>query len=186
MISVFFYYVFYASVILVYGIGMERTVFLSAEKKRLGLKAFKMLITTVSASALSYLFVTSLLVPAELSELYPLVVLLFFVPLSVFVEAIIRITTKSSAVEFSVSLLFVFLSVSESTSLSECVFISFVSVLSFFGFIPLMYSLCRKVDLYEGKTANSRNAFVLSSIAIIMLILLCWNVSWLNKGVFQW
>ena len=71
MFSVFFYYITYASIVLVYGIGMERAVFLSGNKNPLWLKAIKMLITARSVSALSYLFVNSLLVPAELAELYP-------------------------------------------------------------------------------------------------------------------
>ena len=71
MFSVFFYYISYASIVLVYGIGMERAVYLSGNKNPLWLKAIKMLITASSVSALSYLFVNSLLVPAELSELYP-------------------------------------------------------------------------------------------------------------------
>ena len=161
MFSVFFYYITYASIVLVYGIGMERAVFLSGNKNPLWLKAIKMLITASSVSALSYLFVNSLLVPAELAELYPF------------------------AVEFSISLLFIFVAITESSSLAECVFITCICVLSFFIFIPFVYSLCRKFDLYGGRTECSRNNFILASIAIIMLILLCWNVSWLNKGVFQ-
>ena len=186
MFSIFFYYISYASIVLVYGIGIERAVFLSGNKNPLWLKAIKMLITASSVSALSYLFANSLLVPADLAELYPFAVILIFIPVSVFIEAIIRITTKISAVEFSISLLFIFVGLTESVSLAECVFITCICVLSFFVFIPFVYSLCRKFDLYGGRSECSRNNFILASIAIIMLILLCWNVSWLNKGVFQW
>lgn len=186
MLSVLFYYISYASIVLVYGIGMERAVFLSGNKGPLFIKAMKMLITASSVSALSYLFVNLLLVPNELSELYPFAVLLIFIPVSVFIEAIVRITTKTSAVEFSISILFIFIGLTESASLAECVFIVCVCVVSFFIFIPLFHSLCRKFDLYGGRSEVSRNSFVLASIAIIMLILLCWNVAWMNKGVFQW
>ncbi|UKI54577.1 MAG: hypothetical protein L6V90_07740 [Treponema succinifaciens] len=120
-------------------------MFLSGNKNPLWLKAIKMLITASSVSALSYLFVNSLLVPAELAELYPFAVLLIFIPVSVFIEAIIRITTKISAVEFSISLLFIFVAITESSSLAECVFITCICVLSFFIFIPFCLFSLQKI-----------------------------------------
>lgn len=186
MIAIFFYYVFYASAVFIYGAGIDRAVSLVDKRRHLALKASKMIICTSSTSALSYLFVNGLLVPADLGELYPFAVVLIFSAISVFTEAIIRITAKVNAAEFGVTLLFIFIALSESASLSGCVFISCVCVLSFFLCIPLLYVVSRRIELEERRHEHEKTMIVLASVAVIAIILLCWNVSWLNKGVFRW
>ena len=183
MINTILYYVFFSSVVLVYGIGIQRSVTLSKKKHDLLLKAVKMLICVSSTSALSYMLVYWLLVPLDLAELYPFVVILFFLAISVFIEAIIRITAKISAVESGVAIIFIFIALTESTSFSECVFISVTAVISFFEIIPFIIAIGRRNDLNGRKQEYEKTGFLLVSIAIIMLMLLSWNVTWLNKGV---
>ena len=151
MINTIFYYVFFSSVVLVYGIGIQRSVTLSKKKHDLLLKAVKMLICVSSTSALSYMLVYWLLVPLNLAELYPFVVILFFLAISVFIEAIIRITAKISAVESGVAIIFIFIALTESTSFSECVFISVMAVFSFFAIIPFIIAINRRNDLNGRK-----------------------------------
>lgn len=182
----FFYYVFYASVVFIYGVGIDRAVSLSVKRRHLALKASKMIICTSSTSALSYLFVNGLLVSADLGELYPFAVILIFSAISVFTEAIIRITAKISAAEFGITLLFIFIALSESSSLAGCVFISCICVLSFFMCIPLLYAVSRRTELSGRRQEHKKTGIVFASVAIITVILLCWNVSWLNRGAFRW
>ena len=132
MISTILYYLFFSSIVLVYGIGIERSIVLSKKQHDIMIKALKMIICVSSTSALSYMVVYWLLVPVDLTELYPFVVILFFLAISVFVEAIIRITAKISAVESGITLMFIFIGLTESNSFGECVFISVLCVVSFF------------------------------------------------------
>lgn len=183
MISTFFYYVFFSSVILIYGIGIERSIVLSKKRNDLLIKGVKMLLCVSSTSALSYLIVNGILIPADLGELYPFVVILFFLSISVFVEAIIRITVKISAVESGISLMFVFLGLTESNSFAECVYISCLSIFTFFISIPFAVSISHRMELNGHKQEFEKNSFILLSFAVVMLVVLSWNVSWLNKGV---
>lgn len=184
MLSTLIYYVFYSSVVLIYGIGFSRTVPLSKKKHDLYIKFLKMIICVSSTSALSYLVVNGILVPADLGELYPFVVILMFLAISVFIEAIIRITVKISAVESAVSLMFIFLGITESTSFGECVYISCLSVLSFFFVIPFISSFSRRMELNGFKQEYEKNNFLLISLAAAVFVLLAWNISWLNRISF--
>lgn len=184
MISTILYYVFYSSIVLVYGIGIERIMILSKKQHDLFLKATKMLICVSSTSSLSYLVINWLLVPIDLAELYPFIIILIFLAISVFVEAIIRITTKISAVESGIALMFIFIGITESNSFGECVFISILCILSFFILIPFIIALTRRNNLNGLKQEYEKNGFLLVSIVIIMFVLLSWSVSWINKGVF--
>lgn len=183
MIATFFYYIFFSSVLLIYGIGIERSVTLSKKKHDILIKAVKMLICVSSTSALSYLIVNGVLIPADLGELYPFIVILFFLAISVFIEAIIRITIKISAVESGISLMFIFIGLTESNNFGECVYISCLSIFSFLFSIPFAISISRRMELNGRKQEFEKNSFILISFAIVMLMVLSWNVTWLNRGV---
>ena len=184
MIGSLFYYIFYSSVVLIYGIGIERSFFLSKKKHDIFIKMTKMILCVSSTSALSYLIVNWLLVPSDLAELYPFVVILLFLAISVFIEAIIRITARISAVESGIAIMFVLIGLTESNSFGECVFISCLSIISFFVVVPFVFAITRRNDLNRKKLEYEKTGFLLVSIAIIMFIVLSWNVSWLNKGAF--
>ncbi len=185
MLQNLFYYLIYSSVVLVYGIGIERAGALSKKQNRLFIKAIKMLICVTSTTSLSYLFVKGLLVPAGYADLYPFFTILIFISISVFVETIIRITSKVSANEFGTSLLFIFISLSEGLSLADSVLISCICVLSLFATIPIIYSIHYRLDLNAFKKESDKTSYVLISLAIIMLILLFWNNTWLNMGAYK-
>ncbi|MCQ2247429.1 MAG: hypothetical protein MJZ50_00300 [Treponema sp.] len=185
MLYTLLYYVCFSSAVLVYGIGIERAIYLSKKRNDILIKAIKLFLTITSTSALSYLLVNSLFVPADLAELYPFVVILLFICLSVFIEIIIRISTKINAQEFGVSILFTFIAVSEGSSFAECVYISCLCGLSFFAVVPFIYSVCHRMDMTSYKQDYQKLNYTIVSIAIFAIILLAWNVSWLNKGVFQ-
>lgn len=182
MFSSFFYYAFYASAVLIYGVGFERSISLSKEKHSAKLKAVKMFICVSSSSALSYLFVNGFLVPADLGELYPFATFLIFVSISLFVEAIIRITAKTNASEFSAALLSVFLGLSETSSIAECVFASCVSSLSFFVMIPIFRAISLRLAENPSTHKDNISYQLFATAAVLMLVTLCWNVSWLSGG----
>lgn len=185
MLSSFFYYAFYASAVLIYGVGFERSISLSQEKRGAKLKAVKMFICVSSSSALSHLFVSGFLVPADLAELYPFATFLIFVSISLFVESIIRITAKTNASEFSVALLSVFIGLTESSSIAECVFASCVSSLSFFIMIPLLRAISLRLSDNSFAKENNINYQLFATAAVLVLVTLCWNVSWLSGGAVK-
>ena len=183
MLYSFFFYIFASSAILISANGLNRVLIYSQSPKPGTIKCIKMLISVVSSAALSYLFSAKLLLIADLSELYPFTAMLIFPLISVFVESIIRIASRTSSAEFAISFMSVLLAVGESTSLLECMLISATCVIAFFVIIPFLSAIRKRVNA-SGK--NSRDFFLIAvSAAIIIIITLAWNVSWLNPGVLK-
>ena len=79
-----FYYVFFSSVVFIYGIGIERTSILCLKRRSIVLKMIKMLICVTSTTSLTYLISSKILVPQELGELFPFIAILIFLSISVF------------------------------------------------------------------------------------------------------
>jgi len=186
MISNLLYYTIFASALLLYGVGIERSTVLASKHRHIYLRMIKMLICVSSTSTLVYLFSTNVLIPAGLGELYPFVAALIFTVISVFIEIIIRITAKISAAEFGSAYLFILIGVNESLSLPECLLNSCMCIVSLFIAIPFIYSIKHRIELNEQRPEYEKMSTLLITIAIITLILTTWNISWLNKGVFEW
>ena len=182
----FVYYFIYASSVLIYGIGLSKVSLLSVRHDHILISMFKMLCSVISTATLVYLVNVYILVPAHLSELYPLVTVLFFSAIAVFFESIIRITAKISTTDFSISILCILVGVGESLSLSECILNSSLCVLSFFFMIPILYSIRKRIEIVRPSDDFEGISLLLVSIALIIIIFMFAGVSWLNKGVFPW
>lgn len=176
------FYIIVSSTVMIYGAGLNRAVVFSYSPHQSMFKLLKMFLVVITASTLSYLVSAKFLMIADLSELYPFTSLLIFMIISSFIESIIRITAKISASEFAISYLFVLIGTGESTSLTECLLISSSCILSFFMLIPFIIAIRYRSSVRQK---NSKDFFLIYiSIAIIIIITLAWNVSWLNPKVF--
>ncbi|MCH5290944.1 MAG: hypothetical protein J1D88_04170 [Treponema sp.] len=179
------YYCLYTSVVLVYGIGINRATVLCVNSRHLVLYAIKMLLSVSATATLVYLIAVHLLIPVRLLELFPFVAVLIFAVIAMFIESIVRITARTNASEFGVSMLCILLSVNESTSLGECVVNACLCALSFFCFIPFLYAIRKRVEISGTGKQFENLSLIFISVALIMIAMLVWNVSWLNPGVFQ-
>jgi Na+-translocating ferredoxin:NAD+ oxidoreductase RnfA subunit len=179
------YYLFYCSIVLLYGIGLNHAT-AAAKKPSLWLLHFtKAIITVPVTTVLSWLFIKVILTPCRLSELYPLVCILIFIAVSVFSEIFIRITTGKSTAEFTVSFLSVLLSINEGSSLFFAFIISLFCVLSFYLLLPFIYALNKRIEVTGAISDFKKNILILLSLAAVMIILDGWNVSWLSTGVLK-
>ncbi|MDY4902510.1 MAG: hypothetical protein SO116_06520 [Treponema sp.] len=183
MLSNFLFYFICSSAVLIYGIGLNRVVVFSNNPKSFALKAFKMLACVSSTVALTYLLCGKVFIKADLSELYPFVALLIFTGVSVFLEVIVRITSRINTSEFAVSFLCILLGLGEGTKLSESILISCFSAAAFYILVPVLYAIRKRLDV-KGKNVK---VFILIylSIAVIIITLLAWNVTWLNPEVLK-
>ena len=168
------YYVVYTSALCFYGIGANRALVISEHPRKLLGAAVRMLLAISSSAALTYLVAAKVLLRANLMELYPFAAVLIFSCISIFIESIIRVATGHSASEYTVSLLAVLMAVNESTSVLESVVIACLCECSFFFCIILLYAIRRRI--------GDRQNLLIISLAIIIIILLAWNVSWINQG----
>ncbi len=173
LLTDFFFYVLFAASVFVYGIGINRSFSISEHPRKLLNGAIKMFISISSSSAITYLIAVKILLPVHLTEAYPLAAVLVFSTISIFIESVVRITTKKSAAEYTVAILSVLLGVNESSSLFECVVISCFCAVSFLISILVFYMLRKKF-------AN-KAAVIIISLCIIIIAMHFWNVSWFSN-----
>ena len=185
MLSDILYYFVYASAVLLYGIGLDRIGVLSPKPSHGFLGCLKMIFSVSASSVIAYLINSALLVPAHLTELAPFFAILVFVLFAVFMETIIRISAKISVAESCVSFLCVLLGLTEGSSIASCLIISCLSVILFYLFVPVLFAIRRRIKLSPLPRAFRNESVIFISIAIIMIVLLAWNVSWLNPGVLK-
>ena len=168
--------------VFLYGIGLNRAVIISSSPKGLALSFMKSLFAAVSAVALSYLVIQNLLVPLSLQELFPLVCILIFLIVSVFIEVLIRLTVNSTITEFSVSFLCVLLAINESLTLVEAILFVMCCLTSFYILIPVLAALRRRNE-HASPLPVFKNSLILFSLAILILFVLVFDASWLNGGI---
>lgn len=168
--------------VFLYGIGLNRAVIISSSPKGLALSCMKSLLASVSTVALSFVVIQNLLVPLSLQELYPLVCVMVFLVVSVFMEVLVRLTVSSAATEFSVSFLCILLAVGESQSLAQAVLFVICCLASFYILVPVLTALRRRND-HASPLPVFKNSLILFSLAILMLFVLVFDASWLNGGM---
>ncbi len=176
------YYLFFGSALFVYGIGINRSVLVSREPERLALDAVKLFLSVTGTALLTYLITVRLLVPVRIGEVYPFVAVLIFAVISVFIESIVRITINSSLAEYTVSILCILLAVNESSSLLECLLNSVLCIASYYLSIPVLFAMRKRIELSNPSDDFQNMSLLFFSIAVILVIFLSWNVSWLNLG----
>lgn len=182
MIDIVLYYTFYASAVLFYGIGLERTAALSvAFDKSVFRPAFQCGLSALAATFLTELVAVNMLSPLGVLELYPLVALLVFAAILSGIGLFMRTPSVMRTGECAASYLIVLLSLSESASSVDAVVIAASCMLSFVFVLPVLSSLRYRIDIARAKN-DGLNRHVLVMILFAILIIACavWNVSWLT------
>ncbi len=184
MLSNVWYYVFYSSAIFIYGIGINRAILVSKKPKNILVDFVKMVISVTSSAVLTYLVSEKLLGNIGLMDIYPFIAVLIFSSISVFIEAIVRIASRTGVAEYTVSILCILIAVNESVTLVECLVNSCLCIASYFLSIPVLFSLRKRIELSHPSEDFHNLSLLFISIAIVILVFLTWNVSWLNPGAF--
>ncbi len=178
------YYLFISSAVLVYGIGINDSIILCDSIHKAFLPIIKIFVTILSTVMLSWLLITKLLVPLNLAELYPLVALLVFIVISILLESLVRITSNRVTSEFCLSFPIVLLTLNEGISFSDILIISTSSFLSFVIILPVIYSIKKRINIVGNQEIHgNRKSLIMISLAILSLVLILCNISWLNPGV---
>lgn len=185
MISDFFYYFFYSSALLIYGIGINRATILCENPDNMVLQFIKMLISVCCTAVITYALVTKILIKCNLAELFPFIAIVLFCCISVFLEAIIRLTAKKNTADFAVSFMIILLAVNESSSLLQCFIICILSTVTFFAVIPFLFAIRKRIEIAYPSRYFKNSSLIFISIGVIMIILAAYGASWLNPGVFR-
>ncbi len=181
----FLYYVLFSSVVLIYGIGLNKIAEIGIVKFKETIFYVKCAIAIISSAVISWLITFYLLVPLKITELYPLICFIVYATISTFLGGIIRLTTGRTTSEFAISYLIILLSIAESSSLLFTLFISLCSLLSMLIIIPFSLTfrrrLCSNGRLLDEKYYSLYFLF----LAVFILLLSVWDIVWLNPEVLK-
>lgn len=183
MLELIFYYIAFASAMLFYGIGINRTVSLHEDYSSLSLAFFKGLITSSSTTAVSYLVISWLLTQNGLEELYPVVVIMIYIIFLLFVEIFVGVGIRASGAEFTIPLLSVLLGLNEGISIGRAVVITCCCISSFYIMIGIFYAVGERVKFYRNEKSMYLFCVLLVSLAAIILALCGWNASWISLAL---
>ena len=181
-LNTFLYYVCFASVILIYGIGTNKVLDPDLKKLRDITYCIKIMASIMISSIISWFVTKGILVPLKIAELFPLVSFLIYVCINTFLEALIRLTTGKTATEFIFSYLVIILSISESTSFITTVIISLSCIVSFVLSIPFIFAFKHRNN---DAIAEKYYCRLFLYIAILILVISVWDVMWINPEVIQ-
>lgn len=180
MLATIVYYIASSSAILFYGIGISRTITLKDDTSQLVLSCIKALSTASATTAVGYLVVNWLLVPVQLAELYPFVLVFVFLIFSLLIEIFIGVGIKKSPAEFSITLLSSILALNEGLSIGQAVVISCSCIISFYLMIVIFYSIRDRVGFYTDTIGIKIYPVLILSLSAVILAIYGWNISWFN------
>lgn len=184
-LKTFLYYTIFSSIVIIYGIGINRTVEIGVTAFYKPIFYLKALFTIISSSVLSWLFTKYILVPLKTVELFPLVSLLIFICISTFIEALVRLTCGFSVSEFIISFLIILISIFESTSILFTILICVSSFISLVNLVPFCISFKKKITA-NGKTIDEKYyALFFIFIAVLILLLTVFDANWITLEVLK-
>lgn len=182
MIDILFYYVFYSSAVLFYGIGFRRAAALSASfDKSVFRPALRCAFAALASTFLTALITEKLFSPLGIAELFPLPALFILAAVAagtgIFLPGKAILQTK----EFAVSYLIVLLALFESSRLFDAVFTAASCMLSFVFVIPVLSAVRYRIDIACSKNEKAARGILIMIVSAILIIACsAWNVSWLN------
>lgn len=183
-LTTFLYYIFFASSISIYGIGLNKTADVNFWDNKDVFYFIKIILTILISSVISWFICDKILVPLKIAQLYPLFCFIIYVCISLITESVFSAVLKKTPTEFIVSYLTIILSVSESTSLINTIVISSSIIISMLLFIPFVHSF-RKRNLEDVSKPEVYMTRLFIFFAVLILIISCWDIMWINPEVLK-
>lgn len=185
VMSSFFFYIFFCSSVLLYGVGFNRETAVCSNPKNLIFTAIKSTICVLLTYAIAYGINANILIPLKLYELFAFTTLIVYLVIGVFVELFAELSFKQSAAEFAVSYMIVVLALSECSGFADGIIICISCLVSFFSLAPVLFILTSKMQSKNTKNILVQKSLVLLCMVVIMIALYSANISWLNPGVIK-
>ena len=181
MISTAAYYVFIASAVLVYGIGLNTIAVTLDSMRVICISLAKILFAVLTSAVFIWLITKYILSPLNVVELYPLLSLIILFLIFLLIDFAIKIKNKGKEFEFSVSFLILILTVNECISLIDLIVAAISGTTSFLVLLYLIRAVRNRLNIAESSAMNKNlKTLLLLSIAILIAVLAAANVSWLN------
>ncbi len=179
-----FLYFFTMSACLIYGIGIKNLLE-NPEKIHTVFSVYIKNIIGVSLAIIAMrLLLIFVLIPYHMTFLFPFFTLLLLVIGSMFIKEARNNAFTTQISDFTLSYFSVFLAVNEGTSFASSLIIGFATITSFYILVYVLYAINKK-NLSVIVSSNFKTlSLMLITMAIILLALYGWNVSWLRVRFF--
>lgn len=178
---IFLTYLFYSSTVLIYGVGLKKVIFPSLTYKYNFAKIIIFLIKVLSSALLTYFFSVKVFIPLNLLELYPIICVFLCLLIDILVNFILKKQLTIDFQDFSIIFLFSILSVNESNTFLNCIFIVIFSSISYFILLILVKAINQRLKYSHPLEYFKNGSLVFISIAIIICaVYYAWDISWLK------
>lgn len=183
-LTTFLYYIFFASAISIYGLGLNKFANVNLLKNKDVFYFLKVILIILVSSIVSWFVDDKILVPLKLAQIYPFFCFIIYVTISLVIETLFTSVIKKSPTGFIISYLTILLSVSESTSLVNSIIICLSMFISIAIFIPFVYSF-RKRNLEDVNKPDVYMTRLFVFFAILIMLISCWDIMWINPEVVK-
>lgn len=183
MFRVLFFYIFISSAVFVYGIGLNKIFVFSKKPTDVLYFLSKEIITIFLSLCICWPLTSYILVPNELTELYPFFCFFIIYIISIIITEFSARFLKKNVTGFYFSYCVLLLAMNEGISFGNAVLISFACILSFFCMLPIIYAVRWKMKSSLQYISFKDGALLFLCIGAILFILFAVNVSWLNVEV---
>ncbi len=185
MLNTFMFYFLYSSSVLIYGVALNSCLQVTKKPAKLIKSFFKVFICSNIASFLTFIVQKYILAKLNLMELFPFVAVSILLILFMIFEIAFEKGIKKLSSEFIFALSIVLLSLSESAFPLQVFVTATASLLSFAILYLFIFAIRKRIEISNPFGSFSNSSLILITLSIISLITLVWNVSWLNRGVFN-
>lgn len=178
-----FYFCFYISVVLIYGVGILQ--FLHNSEKLSMTLVFECIITTIISLVvviLLRLISINILVPLSLQALMPLIALLILMPFTILIKELSNKTKYVDCANFFITVPCAILAVTESLSMKNMIFMVISFVLAYYLLIPAIYAIRQRINNSRPIPDFNNGSLLFITIAVILCAFFSCDVSWLNLG----
>lgn len=177
------FYIFSASCILVYGIGLKDLLLAVDNPKNVFFYFLKTLFSSISAIVLTWIITTYVLAPKNLTDMFPFFLIFISLAFSILFSFLCKLIFKREINEFLLSFFITFLAVNEGTTLPQAILIGSIVSGAFYLLIPFLYSIKYRINISLVNIDLKKGAIILLSIGILLILLFAYNISWFNFEV---
>ena len=181
-----FFFAIYCSSVFVYGTGIRQIVHNS---EKVSWKIIIQLSLTLVMLVLNILIINPvvdlLLLPYGLKELLPFVILLVLLPVDAIFGIIKHRFPDIKCSDLLISYPVLLLSFYESVDLTDTLTTAIPCAISYYIFLPLIYSVRKRISLTNMSENINVNSLIFITIAVILCAIFAFDYSWLSVGVLK-
>ncbi len=183
MLKIIFYYLIFSSVVLYYGVGLDKILTAKKDASCWLKSLFKSLVTTAATTALTFCLDNFVFSRLGISEIYPYFMALFFITVSYGLHRLIKTSFFDIAEDYMIPFTIVLISIKEGFTFFSTLLICVCGVFSFYIFMLLAFSIRNRFSFYQKDSGVKSFYILVMSLAVIFIALYGFNASWLALGL---